>query len=240
MERIYVSGKFLKTAHYFFFAMSIFSLTSAVAFWDSFMKESVIFIAFCAIYSLASLYIAYLFYRDYRQELSSIMVVRGYMPPYMGMAIAVVLMTSLLAFLIPSAAGLIYSILFINYYYLFIIAIGAGLVALKPVRRLFEFQSKVALSGGLKIAREMSRLPDLKGYRTGTNRDVDDLLEEIWGSKKYPVPHIQRLEIEMCKMRIQELESRIAFSASQQQAGMLEREKKRYMKMLENIKDYEY
>lgn len=209
MERIYLRAYYLKVVHYLFFSLSVFSLTSAIIFYDNFMRESVAFIIFCVIYANVSVFIAYYLFKNYKQQLESIQVIRRYAFPYIVLGLLVFAMTELLSLFIPRLGSLIISLLFINYYYVFIIIIGCLLVILKPVQKLFEFQSKFALTKAKEIAISFSSLSIINSYKIGTNPIIDEILDDIYSNRKYPTPHVQRLEMELIQAEIDYLQSRI-------------------------------
>ncbi len=242
MERVYIRSYYLKAAHYFFYSMSVFSLTVTVSFWRSFMIKSLMFAFFCIIYANIGLWLAYFFYKDYEKEIKGMFVLRRYAPPYVILSIFVVFGAEMLIFTSPDLGNLIFSMLFINYYYVFIVAIGAALYMLKPVRRLFEFRTKRILRNAKSIVLKYSRLPDIKDYKPGTDPIIDEILDDVWGNKDYPVPHVQRLEIEVCRNRIEEIQAKIDVAETENRnkevIRSLKRKKSRYEKLLEQISSY--
>jgi hypothetical protein len=244
MEKIYVRARYLRIAHYLFFSLAVFSVTSAFALSGLFAGEVIGLFIFSLMYLNASLWLAYFFYKDYKIQLKDIRVVSRYAKPYVILSIAVFAMTELLIFLVPEMGGLIFSMMFINFYYAFIIIIGAGLYLVKPVRRLFDFQSAQALRKGKEIARKYSHLGDVINYKIGSNPFIDEVLDEIWSNKDYPVPHVQRLEVELCQDRISEIDGRIELAKkwnwSKKIKEHLEREKKRYEKKIDQTMKYNY
>ncbi len=242
MDKIVVRMTYLKSAHYFFFAMAVFSLTAAIAFWEVFLAESTIFLFFCVIYANISFWLAYFFYKDYSEQVENLFVLRRYTWPYVLLSVLVVAMTEGMIVVTPSISGVIYSTLFINYYYLFIVGMGALSYAFKPVRRLFEFKSALAIGKGRDIVLKFSRLDLVREYKTGTDPYIDEMFENIANSKDYPTPHVQRLEIELCSKRLRETETKLELARSQgrnkRHLEMLEREKEEYEHLLEKVRSY--
>ena len=74
-------------------------------------------------------------------------------------------------------------------------------------------------------------------YKIGSNPFIDEVLDDIWSNKNYPVPHVQRLEVELCQDKISEIEGRMELAKkwnwSKKIREHLEREKKRYEKKIE-------
>lgn len=244
MERIYFRAQYLKTAHYLFYSLAVFSITSALALWSSFTEQSVGMLIFSVIYLNASIWLAYFFYKDYKIQLENVIVVTRYARPYIILSISVFAMTELLLFLVPETGGLIFSMMFINFYYAFLIIIGAVMYLVKPVRRLFEFQTAQSLKKGLEIASKYSHFSDIVNYRIGSSPFIDEVLGDIWNNKVYPVPHVQRLEIEVCQAKISDIESRLDLAKkwrwSQKIVDHLKKEKKRYEKRIEDVEKYNY
>ena len=152
--------------------------------------------------------------------------------------------TQLLVAITPGMTGLIYSLMFINFYYAFVIMIGASLFLIKPVRRFFEFHRNLALKKGREIAIRHSNLKEVTRYRIGSNPFVDEVLDEIYSNRVYPVPYVQRLEIELCQNRISEIEARMELVKQLRQgskiADALKKEKERYERRIECIERYAY
>ncbi len=242
MEKIYVRSNYLKAAHYFFYSMAVFSLIFAITFWESFAIESVMFVVFFIIYITVSLIIAFFFYRDYKKQLEGIVLIKAYAIPYIALSFFIIFATELLSFVSPEFIELVYSALFINYYYVFVIIIGAVLYVLKPVRTLFKFRSRYVLRNAKKIALRYSRLADIKYYKEGTDPLIDDMLDDIWSHRYYPVPQIQKLEIRMCDDHIKTTTQKLKIeNAEKKNPDIIERlkkEKERYEKLLEQIRSY--
>jgi len=244
MEKLYVRAQYLKIAHYFFYSMAVFSVTTAFALWETFLFESVGLLIFSIIYLNATLWLAYFFYSDYKLQLKDVRLITRYAKPYVILSITVFVMTELFVLIIPEISGLIFSILFINFYYAFIIIIGAAMYLIKPVRTIFNFQMTRALKNGKEIAMEHSSLEEVANYRIGTDPFMDDILEDIWNNRDFPVPNVQRLEIEACQKKINEIQGRMELAKklnwSQNLTAHLEREKKRYEKKIEDTMNYNY
>jgi len=91
MDRIFVTAQYLKIAHYLFFSLAVFSVTSAFSLWNYFIEESIGFLIFSVIYLNATLWLAYFFYKDYKLELKNIMVITRYAKPYIILSLSVLL-----------------------------------------------------------------------------------------------------------------------------------------------------
>jgi hypothetical protein len=243
MERVSVMRQYLKAAHYFFYSMVVLSLTSAIIFWDMFTRESVVFVIYCMLYANVSVWLAYFFYKDYRQELQGTEAVRRYIKPYAMLSVFVVLGAEALAIMAPDLGLLLVSLLFINFYYIFIVIIGLSLYLLKPVRRLFQFETGRTIKNGKKIAAGLSRMRDVRSYRPGTDPIMDEMFEDVWEHRDYPVSQVQRVEAEFINRRIRDVEHRIYLEERRESSPMimkrLEGEKQKYEKMLEDVMGYE-
>jgi len=242
MEKIYIRAQYLRIAHYLFYSLAVFSVTSALALYGMFADQAIGLFIFSLMYLNASMWLAYFFYKDYKIQLKDIKVVSRYAKPYLILSIAVFVMTEMFIFLVPEMGGLLFSMMFINFYYAFIIIIGAALYLVKPVRRLFDFQSAQALRKGKEIASRYSHLSEVISYKIGSNPFIDEVLDEIWSNRGYPVPHVQRLEVELCQEKISEIEGRIELANkwnwSRKIKEHLDREKKRYEKKIEETMKY--
>jgi cell division protein FtsB len=234
MERIHVQTTYLKVIHYFFFSLAVFSMSAAIIFWEEFVVESILFLVFTAVYANMSIWIAYFFYKDYKYVLKDIELVKRHAPTYVILGLSIVFASSGLSMLLPSLRGFIYSILFVNYYYIFVIIIGWIFLVIKPVRTLFDFQIQRTLSGGKKIAMKYSRLSEVKRYKIGSNPVIDEILENIWHSKEYPTPHVQRLEIEVARREIQDLEAEIELAKQQKRPKELIDQLERRLELKKN------
>jgi hypothetical protein len=244
MERFYIRAYYLKAAHYLFFSLAVFSLTFALSVWSTFLVESIALLIFTLIYINASLWIAYFFYKEYKIQVKNVIVVSRYAKPYIILGIVVFALTELLIIFFPEIDSLLFSMMFINFYYTFVIILGASLYLVKPIRMLFEYQSHRALTRGKQIASRFSHLSELTNYKIGTNPFVDEVLDDIWSNRTYPVPHVQRLEIELCQSKISEIEGRIELADkmnwSPELRKHLEREKRKYEKKIGIIMKYNY
>ena len=229
-------------AHYFFYAMSVFTITVAINFWDSFLVESITLLFFSLFYINASLWLAYFFYKDYEKDILGFSALKNYALRYMGLSIYVVFMTVLLIYMVPGFGELIYSILFINYYYAFAIVIGVLLLVFKPVRILFRFPGGDVIYKAKKIAVKYSRMSELESYAPKTDPIIDSMLEEVWSHKDNPVDYVKNIESYMCESKIREIESNLKFAKLQGKAPHIiegiQKKKDRYQELLDEIKGY--
>jgi len=242
MEKFYVRIYYLKASHYFFYAMSIFSLMFAIFFWQESITHSIIMLVSFIVYVNMSLWIAYFFYKDYAEEVKDMAVLKIYSKPYIALSSVVIVLTLILMFLAPNFSGLLYSSLFINYYYVFIIITGFILYTIKPVRRFFEFQRVRALNKGKEIAAKYSHLTDVRHYKIGSSPFIDEMLDDVWVNREYPLPGVKKIEIEICQSRINEIDARIELAREEGRgpeiAKLLKSEKERYEDFLEQTSRY--
>lgn len=225
--------------------MSIFSLVAAINFWENFNLQSIMLAVSCFAYANISIWLAYFFYRDYKQEIESSMI-REYAFPYIFLSLYVLFMTELLMFIVPGFKSLVYSILFVNYYFLSAIAVGAVIYTVKPLRRLFDFYDIRVLEKAKRIAEKFSGLPEIGAYVPRTNPEIDAMLDEIWSHKEYPARQVRALEIGMCKNRIREIESKINTleTAMREDRGYeimetLKSEREKYESLIKEIAEYQ-
>ncbi len=243
MDRILIRRAYLKTLHYIFFSLSVLSLTAAISFWESYTVQSVLLLIPFVAYTNSSIWLAYFFYKDYTDEVKNIFVLRFYALPYVLLGAISLLATEAIVLLSPLLSGLLYSFFLVNFYYTFVIMIGAGLYLFKPVRRFFEFQTRLFVSRGRELAMRFSRLKDIRRYEPGQDPVMDEMFEEIWSHKEYPTPYIQNLEIAVCENRIVEIDTELRMikraKGSPRAVESLMEKRKRYARLMEDIRNYE-
>jgi len=141
-------------------------------------------------------------YRPYRELASSLIVIRTYVLPYPLLALWTFGLTFLLTYVFPSLAGLVYAFLFVNYYILFLLAIGILVGRFRIVRRIFEVYNHMNLKKAQKLASEYSHVVNVMTYEVGSDHEVDEILDEIWHHRGYPLPQVKKLETVLCEMQI--------------------------------------
>jgi hypothetical protein len=149
-------------------------------------------------------YIAHRFYKIYKEAVSLIKVVRIYAPPYIILASWSLGMTIMFLYFSPFIIEFLYAFLFVNYYITFVLVIGFILSRFEFVGKLFDVYSLFTLKNALKIAKKYAYLVDVETYPVGSDQKIDEILENIWSCKKYPVMHVRRLEIALCEKKIDE------------------------------------
>lgn len=238
-DRLYVKLYYLKIAHYMYFAMGVFSLTAAIIFWNEFPDQSLYMLLPCLIYSGVSMWSAYYFYRDYRHEVEPLIFVKNYVLPYMVLALWTLFMTVLMIYLVPFLKELMYSFLFINYYFFFVLVVGVAVSRFGVIKQLFHFYSTMNLKRGLSIASRGAMVMNLSEYVVGTDEIIDGMLDEILTEKKHPGAKIRMLEIELCKKHIREIDRELerlqgndVISAQKNLIEILKSEREDYVKKL--------
>jgi|GEM_PF-1275238 len=245
MERIYIGLYYLKILHYFFFSLAIFSLVSGVIFMESFTLESLNLLFLSSIYSSVSVYIAFSIYRAYKKLAEPIMVIRTYVFPYVLFAFLTLVMTLSIIFIFPYMTELVYAFLFVNYYIIFFIAGGIIMSRFSVAKKTFEFYSNLGLIRAKRFASRYSRVVDLKEYDVGTDTEADELLDNVWDHKDYPLPYVRALEIKVCEIKIsnlgrsiQVLESRAERSPEENKLiGVFKAEKQNYIRKIHDVQE---
>jgi hypothetical protein len=184
--------------------------------------------------------ITYSLFKDYYgQHVRGEDILNKYAYPFVILSVLVVILTELLIFLVPGTRNLIYSILFINFFYMFVVVISALFYTLEPIKRLFEFQTDHILEKAKNIAASHSKLSDVKKYTTGTNPLIDEILDDVWSRKDNPSPDVRRLEVEICVLRISDLGKAIKLAKMQLKGPAfikkLEKQKKRFEDLLKEL-----
>ena len=233
MERIYIRIWYLKCLHYLFFSLAVLSMTAGIMFFNFAILESINFFFLGSFYCISSLLIAYYFYKDYRETVEPLRVIRVYLAPYIILDFWTIGIMALLVWTFPSIISLIYSFLFIDYYIFFFIITGLVLSRFKIVSKFFEMYNVLVLNGAMRIAKEYVRFVDISEYSVGSNPEIDEILDEIWAHRGYPLPHIRKLEIAMCEKDIMDLNKMI----SRMRERGADESQQRIIKHLENIKD---
>lgn len=202
MERIYVSTFYLKTLHYLFFSFAIFSLSAGIMFFDFARFESLSFFGLGFFYSLASLLAAYYFYRNYKEILEPFRVIKVHLVPYVILVFWTLGSLTAMVLFFPSIAGLVYSFLFINYYLFFVVVIGLAASRFRMVSKFFEVYNLYVLGKAKKIAKRYALSIDVAQYKTGSSQVLDEILDEIWTHKDYPIPYVRKLETAICEKHV--------------------------------------
>lgn len=245
MGRIYLGIYYLKILHYFFFALAVFTLTTGTMFFESFTLESLNFFLLCAVYFVTSLYTAFLLYRSYTKLATPIIVVKTYLLPYPILALWVFAMTLFLIYIFPSLAGLVFSFLFVNYYIVFLLVLGVLIGRFGVARRLFEFYNTFNLKRAQVIASKYSRVIEVKGYEIGSDPKADEILDDIWKHKDYPLAQVKKLEARLCEIEITKINKSIEIlerwkERSNEEDKLLKRlkkEKLEYIKKIDKIQE---
>jgi len=237
MEGLYVSNSYLKTAHYFFYSMAVLYSLLAINVFGEFAGQSFIMFVSSLIYINASAWTAYFLYRDYKSDMTTVQLLREQLPPYILLVIYVAVAAETFMLLVPGSSAMIYSVLFVNYYYIIAFSMAVIFALLRPVRGLFQTRNQNILGMAKEKALEFSRLKGLAEYREGSNHSIDDALEDVLLHEDSPGPSIRRLETEICQQRINELKLRL--NEERQRASSMARlqsEKAEYEKILESLR----
>jgi hypothetical protein len=241
MDRLYFSGYYVKTLHYFFFSFAVFALTAGIVFSGFAQAESLSFFGMTVFYFTSSILAARRFYREYREIIEPFRIIKTYFLPYLLLAVLTVISVTILVTVAPSISGLVFSFLFINYYMLFVSAIGYAAGRFKFVSRFFEMYSFYVLREAKNLACRYALFGDVKKYKVGSDQRVDRILDEIWAHRSYPLPHIRMLETAICEKRILEIEKALEGMKGRSEesesaiAGSLEGMKEDYHRKIREI-----
>lgn len=246
MRRVYLGIYYLKIIHYFFFSVAVFSLTTGIIFWEAFALESVSFFFVCCVYSVSCLYIARSLYTSYAELADPIIVVKTYILPYPLLAFWTVGLTVFLVYTFPYLTELVHAFLFINYYILFFLVIGILLSRFRVVGKLFDVYSGISLRMAQGVASKHSHFVDVMAYKIGSDPRVDEILDDIWHHRDYPLPQVKELETRMCEIEIKNIEKSIEIlegrSGKTGEEGelllRLKNEKSEYVKKIEDIQEF--
>lgn len=248
-----VDVKQLKLAHYFYFVMGIFGLTNAffVGTGSPFMP---IFLAFYTVNSAVGWYIAHVA----RRKMSDYVVVnsRGFFINHTLLTIATVAGTTLIW-----VSGVITDILLlniligVNYFALFLAGLWYCLMRLDFLRDLFTIYDNYifAKSKGFIIrikgkyrayfGRTLVSDNDIREYRYGTIKEVDDNLVSAWKNKsktKYVLECLGRIELSMASRGLEKMRERLTFlGSSAGDQGSIERADEQIREMERDIMEYE-
>ena len=202
MERIYVSISYLKTFHYLFFSLAVFSLTSGMMLFTYGSFESLSFFGLTAFYCTSSLIVAHYFYKNYREVAEPIRIIKIYLLPYIVLVFWTIGSISFLVIIFPVLLALIYSFLFINYYIFFLIIIGFFMSRFRMVSKFFEVYNFYILGKARKLAKQYACEADVGEYEVGSDPKIDEMLDDIWAHKAYPIPYVRRVETALCEKHI--------------------------------------
>jgi hypothetical protein len=232
MDRIYVSIYYLKTLHYLFFFFAVFSLTAGMMFLGVALLESLSFFGLSLFYCISSLFLAYRFYKDYKEIIEPFRFIRVYFFPYISLVLLTIFSVTFMVWVFPSIASLMFSFLFINYYMSFVIIIGFVVSRFKIVSRLFEVYNLYILDKAKRIARKYALFADVNEYKIGSDQNTDEILDGLWSHRNYPLPYVRMLEKAICEKHI----ITISRTLDRVKDKKDEREKD-LMRSLENLKE---
>lgn len=232
MDRIYVSIYYLKTLHYLFFFFAVFSLTAGVMFSGFALLESLSFFGLSLFYCISSLFVAYRFYKDYREIIEPFRIIRVYFFPYISLVLLTLASVTFMIWIFPSIAPLIFSFLFINYYMFFVIITGFVVSRFRIISRLFEVYNLYILGRAKSIAIKYVLFTDVNEYEVGSNQSIDEILDDIWAHRNYPLPYIRMLEITICEKHIIDINRML-----DRMRGAEDEKEKVLMKSLETLKE---
>lgn len=202
MERFYIRIWYLKGLHYFFFSFAVLSITAGMIFFNFALLESLNFLFLGSFYCFYCLVTAYYFYKDYRETIEPFRVIKLYLFPYIILDMWTIGSMVFLIWVFPSFFALLYSFLFIDYYIFFLLLIGLVVSRFRVVSKFFEVYNIFILRRAMGVAKEHARFVDISMYSVGSVPEMDEILDDIWIHKDYPLPHVRKFEIAVCDKRI--------------------------------------
>jgi hypothetical protein len=203
--------------------------------------ESLNFFVLGYFYCLSSLLIAYYFYKDYKKTVEPLMVIKLYFLPYMALSLWTMASMVLLVWSLPQVLALVYSFLFVDYYIFFFIVVGFMLSRFRLVSRLFEIYNDFVLNNAMRIAKEYASFVDVTEYSIGSSPETDEILDDIWVHRDYPLPYIRKLELSICDKHLIDINKILSrmksdLAAEKKVIKILEREKDYYLRKVLQIK----
>lgn len=237
MEKFYVRLYYLKILHYFFFSLGIMSLVFSIIFYDVIIFGSQTLIAISVFYCLSSLFVSTRFLKRYKSLERTPSVLKRVVLPYVVLAFYTLGMTIGFSLFFPWIIQFMYSLLFINYYIFFVIAIGLVLGRFEVVGKLFEVYSDMILKRAMKIVRKYAILPEARNLRTGRNMVSDEFLENVWAHRKYPLPYVRALEKRLILDLIGKTDISIKVYQVRNNLSMMKKEMKRRTELLKKFEE---
>jgi hypothetical protein len=154
--------------------------------------------------------VAYYYYKDYKKSIEPIKIVRFYLIPYLVLVFWTVVCMLVLVWAFPSVIALVYSFLYVDYYIFFFIIIGFIVSRFKIVSKFFDMYNIFILQKAMGEAKEHAIYVDVGKYSIGSDPEMDEILDEIWAHRDYPLPYIRKLEIAICEKDIIDINNMMA------------------------------
>ncbi len=173
-------------------------------------------------------------------------MVKTYVLPYPLLTFWTFALTLFLVYAFPFLTELVFAFLFVNYYIVFFLLVGILIGKFRVVRRLFEFYSYFNINRAQKIASKYSRVVDVTEYEAGSDPKADEILDDIWHHRDYPLPHVKDLETRLCEIEITKINKSIEIlekrkERREEEDKLLKRlkdDKEKYMKKIEEIHEF--
>jgi hypothetical protein len=238
MNRIYLSGYYLQTLHYLFFSFAVLSMTAGMMFFATAFVESIAFLVISLCYTAACLLVAYRLYKNYEEIIEPFRLIKVYLFPYVCLAVLTIASVTFMVWIFPEIAALLYSFLFINYYMLFLILIGFVVGRFKVISRLFEVYDFYVLEKAKRLAKRFTLFNDVEGYKIGSDQTIDEILDELWVHRGYPVPYVRKLEKTYYERRVISISrtlNNLGTGPVNPVAGSMEKLKKGYIEKIMEI-----
>jgi len=116
----------------------------------------------------------------------------------------------------------------------------------KIVGKLFDVYSHFNLKMAQKIASKYSHVVDVMAYEIGTDHTTDEILDEVWSKRDYPLPQVKELETRLCEIQVIKISKTIEIlemrkDRIKEEDKLLEGlkgEKSEYMKKIEDIQKF--
>ncbi len=224
---IYIGTDSFQIVHYYYFCMGMFSFTAAIMFG---FPYSLFFIMFFILHSIISWYVSYFM----QKKMNKFIVIQSgsYFISHFILTILTVGFTLILWYYqVFIELFLLESIIFINYFVLFIGILWYALSRIDVVNGLFAYFDSINFKRAKKLVIKKREDLGLKklvtdaiidSYEPGSHLEVDSLIMSIWGKRKGNIKErIYNLEMKLCtniidryRNKIQKIKSKTAITVA--------------------------
>lgn len=185
---IYINIEYLQIIHYYYFFMGVFSFFSAVIFTTAFPYYGLMFSLLFVLHLLLSWYLSWVMVKRLREEL--VFNIVRYTINHVFITFLTAGLTIMFWYLnLFQELVFMRVILTINFFVFFIGALWYLFTRFEVVRKLFIFRDIKRLDKAKGIAislgkeRGMPIPPEIKKYKTGSDKEIDGILFSIWEQK---------------------------------------------------------
>ncbi len=235
----------LKLIHYYYFAMGIFSVTNAffVGFGSLF---SILFMAFYGVNLVISMYIATVARRRMRDYI--IIQSLGFFLKHVLITVATVGVTTLIwVSNVFQDVGLLSTMIFVNYLFLFLAGMWYILARTEFTHDLFQFYDTRIFRKSKKFMISIRRMNrtyydrqlvterDIDTYKFGSIKVVDENILDAWKNKeqgKFVMECMGRIELSIARFNLEDLQEKVSNLGLRTRDPLLIKELEKYEKRL--------